>query len=116
MTHCLKGSDTTGQLSTMPALSRSQARSSGVVAGVMRSTIELGNVQCSSTQPGSVRSSRAAADRVAARVTSPLRGTLSQLRIVIRPALRRRLSESAEAIRSKVVRSPAAISAADGSA
>ena len=86
MTHCLNGSETTGQLSTMPAVSRSQSRSAGAVAGVMRSTIEFGNVQCPSTHAGSAGSSRAAAESVAARVASPFRGTLSQLRIVIGPA------------------------------
>ena len=39
----------------MPALSRNQSRSSGEVAGVMRSTIEFGNVQCSSTHCGQRR-------------------------------------------------------------
>ena len=116
MTHCLNGSETTGQPSTMPALSRSQSRSLGAVAGVMRSTIEFGNVQCSSTHAGSVGSSRAAADSVAALAASPFRGTLSQLRIVMRPASRSRLSASAEAMRSKVVRSLAARSPSDGSA
>ena len=41
-THCRNSSQNTGQLSSRPYLSRRMARSRSVVAGVMRSTIELG--------------------------------------------------------------------------
>jgi hypothetical protein len=44
-THCRNGSATTGHPSSIPISSRSQARSSSVVCGVIRSTIELGNVR-----------------------------------------------------------------------
>ena len=53
MTHWRNGSATTGQPSSMPTSSRSHARSASVVCGVMRSTIELGNVHAVSTKRAS---------------------------------------------------------------
>jgi hypothetical protein len=100
----------------MPALSRSQSRSSGEVVGVMRSTMAFGNRQWLSTHAGSAPSSRAAAASVASRAASPFRGTLSQLRIVIGPADRSRRSASAAAMRSNVVGAASARSSSGGSA
>ena len=60
----MNGSQTTGQPSSMPNRSRTASRSSSVVPGVMRSTIELGKRPSSSTHaPSSGSRSRANAVR-----------------------------------------------------
>jgi hypothetical protein len=99
----------------MPVLSRSHSRSDSAVTGVMRSTIEFGNVQFSPTHAASTGSARSAAASVARRAASPLPGRLSQLRIVSGPAPRARRTASAVASRSNVAPAPEATCSGDGS-
>ncbi len=68
ITHCVKGSPTTGARSGTPVSRSAIARSASVVAGTIRSTIVHGKSapDVSHSSPTSSRS------------TSPLRGTLSQ--------------------------------------
>ena len=76
-THCVKGSHTTGHPSSMPNRSRTSFRSSSVVAGVIRSTIELGKGTSRSTQAPSSGSRRPAKAVKLRRATSPLPWMLS---------------------------------------
>jgi hypothetical protein len=115
ITHWRNGSATTGQRSSMPRVSCSHSRSASAVTGVMRSTIEFGNVQLSCTHSTSAAPARAAAASMARRAASPLPGRLSQLRIVSGPAPRSRRTARAAARRSKVD-APEATCSADGSA
>jgi hypothetical protein len=83
ITHWGKDSQTTGQPSSTPTSSRSHARSSSFVCGVIRSTIEFGNVHDVSTYRASSapRLSSDRRDRLPSDVTV-MRERLSQLRIV----------------------------------
>ena len=92
----MKGSHTTGQASWMPSLERRSAMSSGVVCGVIRSTMQLGKATCSSIQIASSGSLMAAWETTAVRAILPLPGRLSQLMTVkgAVPASRRRRSAS----------------------
>mmetsp|Transcript_10065 Transcript_10065/g.25064 ORF Transcript_10065/g.25064 Transcript_10065/m.25064 type:complete len:211 (-) Transcript_10065:1123-1755(-) len=94
ITHCRKGSAMTGHSSSTPYSSRSRARCSGSVAGVMRSTIELGKGTALCIQLASPVSTARANCSVTARQTEPFIGMLSQLRTVSGPwpAARRRCS------------------------
>ena len=65
-THCVNGSHTTGQRSSTPNRSRTSARSSSVVTGVIRSTIELGKRTSRATHAPS-SGSRSEANAVNAR-------------------------------------------------
>ena len=65
MTHWRNGSATTGHRSTIPCSRASHARSPSVVLGVIRSTIELGNVHAASIHSASAPSRRCAAASVA---------------------------------------------------
>ena len=100
-THWVKGSQTTGHASSTPKRSATWARSSSVVTGVMRSTIELGKATCRATQSPSPASSDASPlSRAYAVKTSaamwPLPWMLSQDMIVngTTPRSRRRRSAS----------------------
>ena len=73
----MNGSHTTGQLSSTPNFSASSERSSSVVTGVMRSTIEFGNVTCSSSQPARSSSLSRAKAPIILCATSPLPAMLS---------------------------------------
>ena len=102
-THCRNSSQKTGQLSSTPHWSRRIARSRSVVAGVMRSTMELGRRRWR----GSMRRARdrtsSARPATAFSVTWPLPGMLSQ-DITVKgamPAARRRFSPAT--IRPKAV-------------
>ncbi len=107
-THCVKGSQTTGQASVMPKRSATWARSSSVVTGVIRSTIELGKATCSATQsarPASPEASpfnRAYAVKTSAAMW-PLPWMLSQDMIVNGTTPRSRRRSSASVTRPKTV-------------
>src|ERR1700722_12119780 len=81
-TQALNGSATTGHRSFTPKSRRTSAAISKVVAGVMRSTIELGNRTCSATHSASPGSRRSALASTARAATSPLFSMLSQDTIV----------------------------------
>ena len=102
ITHWRNGSATTGHASSMPQASRSQSRSLSLVTGVIRSTIELGNVQFASTHSARPPPRRSHAAIVAARATVPFPGRLSQLRTVSGPAFAPRRSSRPRATTSSV--------------
>ena len=66
----------------MPVVFSNQWRSASVVAGVMRSTMELGKAPLVSSQLANAGERSAATPRVAMRDTVPLPGRLSQLNTV----------------------------------
>jgi hypothetical protein len=74
----MNGSQTTGQASSTPNRASISRRSSSVVTGVMRSTIEQGKATCSPIQSPSAASSRAANAVNARRARWPLPSRLSQ--------------------------------------
>jgi hypothetical protein len=72
MTHCLNGSVITGQASSIPNVLRTNARSSSLVVGVIRSTMLLGNETSRSIQSRKVASRSSANASIIRRQTSPL--------------------------------------------
>ncbi len=92
----MNGSQTTGQASSTPKRASISRRSSSVVTGVMRSTIEHGNATCSPIQSPRPASSRAAKVVNACRARCPLPSRLSQDMTVngAAPRSRRRRSAS----------------------
>ncbi len=95
-THWWNGSQTTGHRSSTPNWLARLARSSSVVTGVMRSTMQLGNRTCSSTHSPSFGSRNRANAVKLRRAASPLPWMLSQDRTVkgARPRCRRRANAS----------------------
>ena len=73
----MKGSQTTGQPSSTPNSWASASRSSSVVTGVIRSTMQFGNGTCSSIQPARSASLRRANAPIILWATSPLPAMLS---------------------------------------
>ena len=86
----------------MPSRSRRAVRSASDVTGVMRSTMEFGNLHADSTHDVNSEPTAAAAASTVRRAVSPLPGRLSQLRIVTGAPLSRRRWSRARAMRSNV--------------
>src|SRR4029450_7118562 len=81
-THSLKGSVGTGYASTYPQACCTNARSSSVVPGVIRSTIEVAKSTWELIQSPRVSSNSAAKSWTTVFVTAPFSGRLSQDRTV----------------------------------
>ncbi len=102
-THWVNGSQTTGQASSTPNRSLISARSSSVVTGVIRSTIEFGNLTVAATHsPSSASRSRANAVNTSW-ATCPLPWMLSQDMIVNGSSPRSRRRTRASVTRPNVV-------------
>ena len=88
----MNGSQTTGQPSATPKSSLRPWMSSGVVTGVIRSTMQLGKATSASIQSARAGSLSRANAQIIRFATSPLSGRLSQLITVngARPSVRRR--------------------------
>src|SRR3978361_589193 len=97
MTHWLKDSAITGQRSVTPKVRATAARSSGVVFGVILSTIVEGKATFSSIHLASTGSRRAANDTSAVRAALPLLATLSHETTVNGAIPARRRSSKADA-------------------
>ncbi len=96
ITHWVNGSVTTGQASVAPSAWSTRARSSSVVAGVMRSTMVEGKATSPATQAPSSASRSSAKRDSTRRATTPFAGRLSQVSTVKggTPAACRRASAS----------------------
>jgi len=99
----VNGSHSTGHRSSIPNRLLSEARSSSVVCGVMRSTMQLGNETCSVIQSASAGSRNEAKAVNTRRLTSPLPWMLSQDSTVKAGMPRSRRLASASVTRPKTV-------------
>lgn len=103
-THWVNGSATTGHRSAMPVRAATSSASPFGVAGVMRSTIELGNAVCSSIHSASSGSAAPAKAVKTRRAMCPLPGMLSHDITVNDATPRARRRRNASVISPNVVR------------